>query len=99
MTVDVPLIEVCKIIEEHEYLLNSDSGLGHIAAALDRKIICITGPADPTKTRPYSPKAIILSTIEKIECMPCWPDGLRGCAEKPCLTTIEPTQVLKAFNN
>jgi ADP-heptose:LPS heptosyltransferase len=99
MTVGVPLIEVCEIIEKHEYFLNSDSGLGHIAAALDRKIICITGPADPKKTRPYSNKAKIILTKRKIECMPCWPDGRRGCPEKTCLTTIEPSKVLKALNN
>jgi len=96
---NVPLNEVFKTIKQHEYFLNSDSSLGHIAVSLGKKVICIFGPADPVKTRPYSPKAIIISTTEKIECMPCWPDGLRGCAEKPCLTTIEPSQVLKALNN
>lgn len=76
-------------------VVSNDSGLMHVAAALDKKIVAIFGSSDPYNTPPMSVRATILYL--GIECSPCFE---RKCplGHLNCLKNIEPLQVINQIN-
>ncbi len=72
-------------------VVSNDSGLMHIAAALNRPLIALFGSSDPTNTPPLSPQANILRLS-----LPCSPCMQRTCPENhlACLQQLTPDQVL-----
>ncbi len=76
-------------------IISNDSGLMHIAAALDKKLIAIYGSSDPGHTPPMSAKAVI--EYLGIECSPCFKREcpLTGGAHLRCLKEIKPEQILQ----
>jgi len=57
---DKNLKNVAGIIKNCDLLLTTDSGLGHIAAALDTPVIAIVGPANYNRTRPYGKNCYVI---------------------------------------
>lgn len=68
-------------------VVSNDSGLMHVAAALDKKLVAIFGSSDPYHTPPMHPDAVI--EYLKLECSPCFE---RQCplGHLNCLTQIRP---------
>jgi heptosyltransferase-2 len=50
--------------------VTNDSGLMHVAAALDVPLVCIFGPTDPGRTAPWS-RRYVLVRDEGVECYGC----------------------------
>jgi lipopolysaccharide heptosyltransferase II len=75
-------------------VISNDSGLMHVAAALDINLIAIYGSSDPHHTPPMHPKAVI--EYLGLECSPCFKRvcPLEGEAHLACLTKINPSQVI-----
>ena len=61
--------EAIALIATAEAMVSNDSGLLHIASALNRPIVAIYGPTDPNHAPPFSDKA--KSLYLGIECAPC----------------------------
>lgn len=74
-------------------VISNDSGLMHVAAALDIKLIAIYGSSDPHHTPPMHPEAVI--EYLALPCSPCFQRvcPLQGEAHMACLNKIRPTTV------
>jgi heptosyltransferase II len=76
-------------------VISNDSGLMHVAAALDKKLIAIYGSSDPHHTPPMHPEAII--EYLGLECSPCFK---RECplGHLNCLKELYPKFIIKNIN-
>ena len=80
----IDLMSLCDTV------ISNDSGLMHIAAALNKKIVAIFGSSDPYHTPPMSANAVI--EYLDLECSPCFK---RECplGHLNCLNNIKPANI------
>ena len=89
------LDEAIALIDMSKAVVSNDSGLMHIAAALETPQVAIFGSSDPAHTPPLSDKAKIIWLN-----LPCSPCHKRACplGHLKCLKDILPEQVLTTLN-
>ncbi len=84
----IDLMSLCDTV------ISNDSGLMHVAAALDKKVIAIYGSSDPHHTPPMHPDAVV--AYLGLSCSPCFkrvcpltePDAQLACLKKLTPQTI-----------
>lgn len=63
------LAEAIALIARADAVVSNDSGLLHIASALNRPVLALYGPTDPDHAPPFSDRAKSLSL--RLDCAPC----------------------------
>ncbi|MBL4582024.1 MAG: lipopolysaccharide heptosyltransferase II [Gammaproteobacteria bacterium] len=88
------LAQAIDLLSVAEAVLSNDSGLMHIAAALNKPIVALYGSTSPDFTPPLSSKSKLLFT--DIDCRPCFQ---RECPleHKKCLIELEPSRAISAI--
>jgi heptosyltransferase-2 len=89
------LQDAVAIIAQADAVVSNDSGLLHIASALNCKIVAIYGPTDPNHAPPFS--EVSRSLYLALDCAPC---RQRECplGHHRCMQDIKPAMVLQALH-
>ena len=87
------LAEAIDLMAACSSAVSNDSGLMHIAAALDLPVVALYGSTTPDFTPPLAPLSRILAS--DIECRPCFDRRCRF-GHNRCMTQIETGTVAKA---
>jgi heptosyltransferase II len=90
------ITEAVDLLSLADVVVSNDSGLMHVASALDKNLIAVYGSSDPNFTPPLNAKAKIL--YSGLQCSPCFK---RECplGHTQCLTGIGAEQVLSQIND
>jgi lipopolysaccharide heptosyltransferase II len=64
------LVELAGALAECHLLVTNDTGPMHLAAALDRPIVALEGPADVRQTRPLADRVRLVGRFD-LPCVPC----------------------------
>lgn len=91
---ETTLSEVVDLLAAATAVVSNDSGLMHIAAALDRPLVVVYGSTSPAFTPPLSAKARTLSL--QLDCSPCFK---RECplGHLNCLKQMAPSMAIGAI--
>ena len=78
-----------------EAVVTNDSGLMHVACALNRRVVAVFGSTSPEFTPPLCPRATVIEN--ELDCRPCF---RRECPlqHHNCLRRIAPERVLSALD-
>jgi len=87
------LEEAVDLLALTQAVVANDSGLMHVASALDRPLVAVYGSSNPYMTPPLRKNACTDIVYQGLKCSPCFK---RTCKYKhmDCLRTITPEQVL-----
>ncbi len=89
---DQPITRLAALLSFASLFIGNDSGVSHLAAALDKPTIALFGPTDPSVWAPRSDWAFWLQG--QADCAPCTRDEQRLCERQQCLEGIEVDQVM-----
>ena len=92
LTGTTTLGQAIDLLSVAQAVVSNDSGLMHVAAALDRPLVVLYGSTSSDFTPPLADRVAMLAT--DIECRPCFQ---RRCPlkHKRCLTELSPSLVLE----
>jgi heptosyltransferase-2 len=83
------------LLKRCDFFVTNDSGLMHIAAALNRPLVAIFGPTDHVQTSPVSRNARMV--WHDLECSPCLK---KVCPfDHRCMLSIEPDEVWREMED
>lgn len=88
--------EAVDLLSLVEVAVSNDSGLMHVASALNKKVLAIYGSSDPNFTPPLNDKARIFYSA--LECSPCF-KRICPLGHTACLTDINPGSVISELTD
>lgn len=94
------LIELMKIISKARFVVSTDTGPSHLAAALGSPLISIFGPTNPVLTGPFdNGKGMVKILRADMPCSPCInkPD-FDSCQRSQCMENVTPDHVVTTIS-
>jgi SAM-dependent methyltransferase len=94
-----PLREAFALAAQCDVLIGPDSAFLHLAAALDKPMVLLSGPVDGMlRSKPYPTVVPIVPDRSEFPCAPCWRNENINCylserRESVCLRSIEPATI------
>jgi ADP-heptose:LPS heptosyltransferase len=86
------LRELIGILKKAKLFIGNDSGVMHMASALDIPVVSIFGPTDPCYTGPQNTRSVVVR--KQLKCTPCY---LREpCTHRRCLEELDAETVWEA---
>ena len=65
-------------------MVNEDSGIMHVTAAMNTPQVALFGPTSTTKNSPWNKKAVILQ--RELPCQPCqYTERANNCSKNICM--------------
>lgn len=86
------LARLCSIMKRARLFVGIDSGIMHMASAIDIPVVGLFGPTDPFYVGPQNERSIVVRE-ESMECVPCY---LRRCKHRDCMARLEVSKVYHA---
>ncbi|OCR26990.1 ADP-heptose--LPS heptosyltransferase [Pseudomonas syringae] len=93
---DTSLAEAIDLLSCADAVVSNDSGLMHVAAALNRPLVAVYGSTSPAFTPPLADEVEIVRL--GIECSPCF-DRTCRFGHYNCLRLLEPESVITALSH
>jgi len=91
---DLPLRTLAAALSRCGRYLGNDSGVSHLAAAVQVECVVLFGPTDPEVWAPQGRNVTVLAA--DLECRPCGKTS-PDCTDRRCLTDVTPGRVLAAM--
>ncbi len=94
---DLP--RVAALLKRCQLFIGNDSGLMHLATAVQTPIVAIFGPGSPQTTAPYSHTLPYVTVSKEFDCRPCRQRFFTECRPSsegvpPCLDAVQVEDVL-----
>jgi lipopolysaccharide heptosyltransferase II len=93
--------QVAALIERCDLLICNDSGLMHVAVAVDTPVVAIYGPTDLNRTAPLGERHTVIR--HAMPCSPCFKlegdEQVHLCQHHDCLMTISAGEVFYQVEN
>jgi ADP-heptose:LPS heptosyltransferase len=87
------ILQLASVMKGCGLFIGNDSGVSHLAAALEVPTLAIFGPTDPGVWSPRGRNVCILRSTTA--CSPCSPESMRRCKNLECLNDIDMEEVLE----
>ncbi|MDR1397037.1 MAG: glycosyltransferase family 9 protein [Desulfarculales bacterium] len=85
------LQDLMAVLSLTDLIISTDTGVMHLAAAMDVPLLALFGPTAPNRTGPYGQLEHVI--INRVECRPCF---RRSCSYAKCMGELKPETVLRA---
>jgi heptosyltransferase I len=86
------LRELTGVLKKAKLFIGNDSGVMHMASALDIPLVGIFGPTDPNYTGPQNARSVVV--VKRLKCAPCY--MREPCTHKNCLEELDAESVIEA---
>jgi ADP-heptose:LPS heptosyltransferase len=90
------LSQLVALLARADLYLGNDSGVSHLAAALNVVSVVLFGPSNVKQWAPRGQNVTVLS--QQVECAPCTVSVMKKCAHRRCLTTLRPEYVCRELD-
>ena len=85
------------IMSHSKLVLGTDSGPGHIAAAMEKPTVTVFGPTNPKQCAPLTDNGYVI--YHPVDCGPCYLSyNYTNCSNNICMTSINPDSVFQAVS-
>jgi len=90
------LSQLAALLARADLYLGNDSGVSHLAAALNVVSVVLFGPSNVKQWVPRGQRVTVLS--QQVECTPCTVSVMKRCAHRNCLSTLRPEYVCRELD-
>jgi len=90
--------QLAALVNGSKLLICGNTGVMHLASALDKKIVALHGPTDALRWGPPGKNSVVIKS--KMKCSPCLYLGFEyKCSGRKCMEMISLDEVIKAVDS